>query len=156
MVFYCSQCTYSSAEIKRYIKHLKIHPILTGQFICGYNHCGATFRFENSLRSHINRSHNFTREEAGSLESNNKQKLELLELKCNVLYCTQKFDDIKKFKTHLNNHIKDGVAVQCYFPECNKTYRKVNSLSSHISINHNEKELKFPSSESGSSVSVCR
>lgn len=89
---------------------------------------------ESKLRMHIIRQHGIRISEKiylqGSLRSTEKGKFV-----CNLDFCKQELDSYKELIKHFKKHISEGLCVSCPL-DCKKTYKKMQSLSGHLSRNH--------------------
>lgn len=57
-------------------------------------------------------------------------------LQCSVTFCRQICSDIRELLKHLKEHIAVGTAISCPFHNCNASFSKKSTFSSHLSRNH--------------------
>lgn len=130
-MFYCKFCSFKDSTLNCYLKHVKEHSSLTNKLVCGFNHCNKIYTVSTSILSHVRRCHNTKVKVTNNISPpviNNS----LISQECTVQSCTQKYMDQKHMIIHLNKHIYDGTTIKCGYLNCEKTYNKVNSFSSHI------------------------
>lgn len=138
-MFYCQFCSYKHSKFNCYLKHVKDHSSLTDKLICGFNRCNKVYTALTSLQSHVHRCHIIKAIDDVSPVVNNDKTNTLITEGCSLQFCTQKFTDKKQMMGHLKMHINDGITIKCGYLNCDKTYNKVNSFSSHVTKIHNAK-----------------
>lgn len=146
-MFYCKICNYSHLKLNNYLGHVKEHSSLTTKLTCGFEHCNKSYTNFKSLRSHVIRSHSYRQNISEPMSSNinNLESNKMEVINCTVKTCTQKYYNFKKMITHLKNHIKEGIAIECCYPNCKKKYSLRQSFSGHLTRSHPNQSLASPS-----------
>lgn len=149
-MFYCEFCEFVHSTLNSHLKHLKEHSILNNKLICGFNRCDKVYSVVTSLQSHVRRCHDIRVNDEvfgptinGSPSVTSKSFISKV---CTVESCTQKYTDRKQMISHLRMHINNGYTIKCGYLNCEKTYNKLNSFSSHITKCHKEKSILQQSS----------
>lgn len=136
-MFHCKLCVFVHVSFNHYVKHLKEHSNLTNKLICGFNHCNKVYSVLASLQSHVHRCHS-------AKITNNVSPAVIIQSTisegCTVEFCTQKYTDYKQMISHLRMHINDGITIKCGYLDCEKTYNKLDSFSSHVTRYHKKKQ----------------
>ena len=115
--------------------------------------CSRTFKTYAAFSCHIYRDHRDVqkRKKLHSYRSSDDV------LKCSVLSCNARFEDLIELCSHLKIHIDEGLSVACPFKRCGKSFHVRSSFSSHVSRKHkdwserllSEAVLDFSMTESG-------
>ena len=139
-MFICHFCNYKAENLKSHLKHRKCHRHLTSFYRCGYHGCKVKFSTENSLRSHLIRSHKIyvrkLEEKSTICASNNEAKFI-----CTVKICKKEMDSYNVLIRHLKEHMKNGLMVSCPYNLCNKKYDRITSFSGHLTKHHKSQIL---------------
>lgn len=149
-MFYCQFCNFVHPKFNFYLQHIKAHSSLTDKLMCGFNRCNKVYTALTSLQSHVHRCHiiKAINDISPVVNNDDSDTNTFLSEGCSVEFCTQKFIDKKQMMGHLKTHILDGITIKCGYLNCDKTYSKVNSFSSHVTKTHKEKITLQSSSDS--------
>lgn len=127
--FTCSLCAYKFTFIGRYNAHQYFHRnTLNARFICAHASCNKEFTKYSNFRMHLFRNHSVKK----------KSSIENI-FKCNILTCVYHCNMVKDLSSHMFQHIKDGMTVECPLQNCNAmttTYSTISKLKSHIYRKH--------------------
>ncbi|XP_074657114.1 uncharacterized protein LOC141910282 [Tubulanus polymorphus] len=122
MRYQCKECAYTSASLKRYVQHYRLHRNVPNLlFPCGVPGCSQEFRNYSTFNSHVSTNH---------LEYRRRVKLSCVDrserdrLICSFDFCEQNCIDVLELVSHLKKHIREGREVNCPFANCTFKYNK--------------------------------
>lgn len=155
-MFYCKFCSFIHPHFNCYLEHLKVHSSLNNKFLCGFDHCDKVYNVLTSLQSHVHRFHKtkIFKDVHSDIVDNGLLSEEIC---CTVEFCTQKYDNRQQMIKHLKMHINEGMIIRCCYSNCEKTYNKINSFSSHLTKYHKKGKLvsQLPLFNDSEDNSIC-
>lgn len=98
-------------------------------FPCPRDACLRRLSTYSSLVSHLTRDHS---KQAARRRYRNVDII----LQCDIIFCKQVCDDTKAMLKHLKEHLDVGATILCPFINCNSSFTKKSTFTSHLSRNH--------------------
>jgi hypothetical protein len=131
-MYECKICGTEVINVKSYVEHCRIRANLPKlRLPCCFESCCKTTASFSGLRLHMIRHHTIRARQAQATLS-----CVDLNLRCNVMSCASTFSNTSQLVKHLQQHIREGMCVECPISSCSKRYRVRTSFASHLSRDH--------------------
>ncbi|XP_071810939.1 uncharacterized protein [Apostichopus japonicus] len=129
-VFKCSYCEQQLTTIKGYVNHCRFHRNECNRsFPCPRDACLRQLSTYSGLVSHLQRDHS-------KPAVHRRYRNVDIPLQCDIIFCRQVCNDIPALLKHLKEHLDVGATVLCPFNNCESSFTKKSSFTSHLSRCH--------------------